>query len=73
MKAQIFEVENRNKRNIKRAAYINFLLKSRGYSQTQMATELNVSTACICRVINGQAKSKRVDNWLKENLGVENV
>jgi Trp operon repressor len=70
MKPQTFEVENKNKRNIKRAAYINYLLRSRGYSQTKMANELNVSTACICRVINGIAKSKRVDNWLRENLGI---
>lgn len=71
MKSQKIHVENIKKRNIKKAAYINYLLKTSGYNQNLIAAELKVTPACVCRVINGVAKSSRVENWLKKHLKFE--
>lgn len=64
--------KNNNTRltKLQKAFQIKCDLKLVGYSQKEIAQDLNISPACVCRVINGHAKSKRVENWLKENLGV---
>ncbi len=56
--------------NLKRIAKIIYILKLKGLSQQKIADELNVTRQVVNKVIHGSAKSKRVENWLKENLGV---
>lgn len=54
----------------KEAFKIKCNLKLAGYSQKMVADELGISKQAVCMVINGNTRSKRVEKWLKENLGV---
>ena len=56
--------------NKKRIAKIIYLLKLKGLSQQKIADDLCIQRASVNRVINGHARSQRVEQWLKENLGI---
>ncbi|MBQ2872338.1 helix-turn-helix transcriptional regulator [bacterium] len=62
--------QTNSRRNIKRAAKINYLLRINGYTQRTMAEELGISYVWVCNVINGKGYNPKVENWLKENLGI---
>ena len=64
------KLQNEFLRKVKRGADIKYRIKLAGLTQKMIADELNVTESCISRVISGIATSQRVDNWLKENLGV---
>ncbi len=70
MIAQTNNVQNSQKVNNKRIATIIYLLKLNGITQQQIANDLNIKRQSVNRVINGHAKSRKVANWLKENLGI---
>ena len=57
-------------RNIKRTAQIKYLLSINGYTQTKLAKELGISIVWLNYYIQGKVNSPRVENWLKENLGI---
>ena len=63
--------QTKSKRNLKSAAKINYLLKINGYTQVKLAEELGISKVWVCNVINGKGYNKKLDNWLKENLGIK--
>ena len=56
--------------DLKRIAKILYLLRLKGFSQQKIADELHITRQVVNKVIHGCAKSARVENWLKENLGI---
>ena len=70
MQTQKVFKNNKSKRNIKEIAYILYLLKLKGITQQDIATDLGISRQAVNRVISGQASSQKINNWLKLNLGV---
>ena len=62
--------KNTLKRNIKRAMKINCLLRIKGITQQQIAKELGLSYVWVSNVINGKGHNEKLENWLKENLGI---
>ena len=70
MKSQVNLQNNNNKRNIKRAAKISYLLKINGFKQIDIANDLKISTVAVSRSFYGLSKISKVDNWLKEKLGI---
>lgn len=65
--------KNKNTTNIKRAAQIVYLLKISNLKQKDVAQKLNVKPQVINNFINGRIKSRRIANWFKENLGIQNA
>ncbi len=61
------------KRNVTEVAYINYQLAKNGYTQTSVANELGITPMAVWRSINGLSKITRVDEWLRDNLGLEVV
>ncbi len=61
---------NKSISNIKRTATIIYLLKLNGITQQAIANELGMQKSAVCRAINMHARSRKVENWLKENLGI---
>ena len=70
MKTQEKLQNNDNQRNIKQTAKILYLLKIKGIKQSDIAAELKISRAAVSRSFYGLSKISKVDNWLKENLGI---
>lgn len=70
MVTQTLSTINKNENNIKRATKIIYLLKVNGTTQTRIARQIGVSKQTFNKVMWGKAKSARINNWLKENLGV---
>lgn len=62
--------QKNSKKNINRAAKINYLLRINGYTQRAMAKELGISCVWVSNVINGKGYNSKIDNWIKENLGI---
>ena len=70
MQAQKKIRNNKKQRNIKEIAYILYLLKVKGITQQDIATDLGITRQAVNRVISGKASSQKINNWLKLNLGV---
>jgi len=70
MITQTLSTTNKNENNIKRATKIIYLLKVNGATQTMIARKIGVSKQTFNKVMWGKAKSARIDEWLKKNLGV---
>lgn len=62
---------NSKVKNVKRAAYIKYQLYRKGLNLSDIANDLNISNAAVCRSINGLSTIRRVDEWLYENLRLE--
>jgi len=62
---------NRNIKNIKKSAYIQYLLKTKGFSQSLIASELGITEAAVSRALYGQSTISRVNEWLETNLEIE--
>jgi len=60
-------------KNVTKAAYIQYQLKRNGFTQAQIAKELNINPVAVSRSFYGLSKISRVDNWLADNLGLEVV
>lgn len=59
-----------NLKNVKRAAYIKYKLYSAGLTLNDIALDLKISNSAVYRSINGLSKISRIDDWLKDKLGV---
>jgi len=70
MTPQLMQKNNKNIKNVTRAAKIIYLLKINGFTQAKIADELNISKNAVSRSIYGLSKISRVDSWIKENLGI---
>lgn len=68
---EIKKNSNRQKRSIQDIAYIQYLIKKNGFTQTNIAHELNISAEAVTRSIQGLSTIKKVDNWLKENINLD--
>lgn len=69
MKTHKIKNRNKSKRNIKRAALIKFYLAQRGFTQAQIAKDLNISRAAVHRAVYSLTTVSRVDEWLEKNIG----
>lgn len=58
---------NTIKKNVTKAAFIQYQLKRNGYTQKAIAEELNISTIAVSRAIYGLSKISRVDKWLADH------
>lgn len=47
---------------------IQFAIKKAGFNQTQLADELNVSGTMISRIISGETRSRRVQEFIAEKI-----
>lgn len=61
------------KRNVTEIAFIQYQLKKNGYTQREIAKDLGITPMAVWRSINGLSKITRVDEWLRDNLGLEVV
>lgn len=74
-----YKVKKRNskkknvKKHISKCAFIQYQLKKRGFTQAQIAEELNISRQAVNRSLFGLSKVSRVDEWIEENLGWEAI
>ena len=62
--------KNKSISNIKRTAEIIYYLKLNGITQQAIADELHMHKSAVNRAINMNGRSRKVENWLKENLGI---
>ena len=60
-------------KNVTKAAFIQYHLKRNGFTQKQVAEELNISPVAVSRAINGQSTIARVSEWLEQNLRLEGL
>jgi len=42
-----------------------------GVAQADIARELQVSQAAISQFVSGKTKSKKFDNWVRKNVGLD--
>lgn len=70
MKPQTKKIDNQTKRNVKKEAMIKIRLIKNGKTQQDISKDLDISAQAVNRAIKGLSTITRVDNWLKENLGV---
>lgn len=50
--------------------FVIFALRSAGYRQTDIAAQLDRSVATVCSVVNGRARSKRIENRIATAVGL---
>ena len=55
----------------KRAAYIKYKLAMKGYKIVDIARDLNITDNAVTLSLYGLSKITRVDEWLKEHIGIE--
>jgi len=46
---------------------VKIWLLKKGIKQVDIAKELGISKATVCKVVNGKDKSSRVVNWLRQH------
>lgn len=61
------------KRNVTQIAYIQYQLKRNGFTQRDIALDLGICEQAVSRAIRKQSQITRVDEWLRDNLGLEVV
>lgn len=74
MTSHIRKKHNKKVKNVKnqeKAAYIQYLLKTKGLSQSLIANELGITESAVSRALYDQSKITRVDEWLEANLGID--
>lgn len=59
-----------NIKDIKRAAYIKYVLQLNGYCINDIAKDLGVTHSAVSRAIYGQSKVSRVETWLNEHIEI---
>lgn len=59
---------NKNVKNVKKAAYIKYLLQLNGYCINDIAKDLKITHTAASRAIYGQSKISKVENWLQAHL-----
>ena len=69
MTTQKINKGNKNIEEITKIAIVKYKLGLAGYSQSNIAKMLNVSSAAVCQVISGKCTSKKISSWLKDNIG----
>lgn len=73
MTTYMIKKRNSKVKNVKRAAYIKYQLYRQGLNLSDIANDLKISNAAVCRSINGLSTIRRVDEWLYKNLKLEVV
>lgn len=58
-------------KDLDRYLLIHNALKRAGKNQSDVARAMKIYPSCISAYMYGQKKSKRFDNWIKENLGIQ--
>jgi len=71
MKTQKMKKENDKKPNLNKATIIQVALKTRRIKQADIAAALKISQQAVNRSIYGLTTITRVDDWCRENLGIE--
>lgn len=61
---------NKNVKNVKQAAFIQYKLKENGMKQSLIASELGISNSAVSRALNGLSTISKVAEWLEDNIGV---
>ncbi len=70
-------LKNRKKRdkklvkNKEKVVKIKTALILKGMKQKDIAKELGITPAAVSMLIHGKRKSKRFEEWVKKNLGIE--
>lgn len=62
---------NNKVKNVKRGAYIKYIMTLNGIKVSDIANDLSISNVAVYRSINGLSTISRVDEWLRNNLGLE--
>lgn len=75
MNMTTYKKQKRNSKvkNIKKASFIKYKLDIHGLKQVDIAADLGITEAAVCRAIYDESKITRVDNWLIEKLGSDVV
>ena len=73
MTPQILKKNNSKLNSMKNAAFIKYKLSELKLSFSDIAHDLEISNAAVSRSIYGKSKITRVDEWLRDNLGLEVV
>lgn len=55
----------------KREAKIRNLLFKKDITLTKIAKECGIGVATVIKVVQGTANSKKVRQWIRENLGID--
>lgn len=68
MKSQSIRNVNPKTKNIKKSACIQYYLKVRGFSLSDIARDLEITPQAVWNVVTGLSNSRRVDEWLKNHI-----
>lgn len=70
MRTQNAKKRNNPEPNLNKAIAIKMALLKKGKKQVDIAADLGISRACVSRAIRDLTSVPRVDDWVRENLGI---